>query len=136
MWRDEEVYGRQMLQPLCAGSSNRINKSTKIHVAAVSTIFVSHPIQPYAVRACRSHCFRQSLAWRTTEFRWQDLMGVLLCMVFARSAAMAFNRLVDHKVDADNPRTAGDDTFPPGSCLSKRSLSSLCFQVSASLPPH
>ena len=47
------------------------------------------------------------LAWRTTEFRWQDLMGVLLCMVFARSAAMAFNRLVDHKVDADNPRTAG-----------------------------
>ena len=47
------------------------------------------------------------LAWRTAEFRWQELLGILLCMVFARSAAMAFNRLADWKVDADNPRTAG-----------------------------
>ena len=39
--------------------------------------------------------------------RWQELLGILLCMVFARSAAMAFNRLVDRKIDADNPRTAG-----------------------------
>jgi len=28
-------------------------------------------------------------------------------MVFARSAAMSFNRLVDRKIDAENPRTAG-----------------------------
>ena len=47
------------------------------------------------------------LAWRTTEFRWQDLAGILLCMVFARSAAMAFNRIADRSIDADNPRTAG-----------------------------
>ena len=39
--------------------------------------------------------------------RWQELLGILLCMVFARSAAMAFNRLVDRKIDATNPRTAG-----------------------------
>jgi len=32
--------------------------------------------------------------------------GILLCMVFARSAAMAFNRLVDRHWDALNPRTA------------------------------
>ena len=32
--------------------------------------------------------------------------GILLCMVFARSAAMAFNRLVDRYWDALNPRTA------------------------------
>ncbi|MBX3412725.1 MAG: putative 4-hydroxybenzoate polyprenyltransferase [Pirellulales bacterium] len=38
-------------------------------------------------------------------FRWQDLLGVLLCMVFARSAAMSFNRLVDARIDAENPRT-------------------------------
>ena len=38
-------------------------------------------------------------------FRWQELVGILLCMVFARSAAMAFNRLVDAKFDAENPRT-------------------------------
>jgi len=37
---------------------------------------------------------------------WQ-LLGLLLCMVFARSTAMAFNRLVDQKFDAANPRTAG-----------------------------
>jgi 4-hydroxybenzoate polyprenyltransferase len=31
---------------------------------------------------------------------------ILVCMVSARSAAMAFNRLVDAKIDAANPRTA------------------------------
>src|SRR6187402_2932681 len=31
---------------------------------------------------------------------------VLLCMIFARSAAMAFNRWLDVKWDALNPRTA------------------------------
>jgi len=39
--------------------------------------------------------------------RIADLLGILLCMVFARSAAMAFNRLVDAPMDAANPRTAG-----------------------------
>jgi 4-hydroxybenzoate polyprenyltransferase len=48
-----------------------------------------------------------ALAWRAEdEFRWLDLLGILLCMVFARSAAMAFNRLVDRKIDGENPRTA------------------------------
>ena len=31
---------------------------------------------------------------------------VILCMIFARSAAMAFNRYLDRKFDAKNPRTA------------------------------
>ena len=39
--------------------------------------------------------------------RWQELAGILLCMVTARSFAMAFNRLADRRLDADNPRTAG-----------------------------
>lgn len=34
------------------------------------------------------------------------MFGVLACMVAARSAAMAFNRLVDQDYDAQNPRTA------------------------------
>ena len=38
-------------------------------------------------------------------FRWQDLLGILLCMVAARSAAMAFNRLADRRIDGENPRT-------------------------------
>ena len=46
------------------------------------------------------------LAWRTVEFRWRDLAGILLCMVFARSASMAFNRIADRRIDAENPRTA------------------------------
>lgn len=52
-----------------------------------------------------------SLAWWANQrdgipFRLRDLAGILLCMVFARSLAMAFNRLVDRNIDADNPRTA------------------------------
>ncbi len=38
--------------------------------------------------------------------RWSVLSWIVLCMVSARSAAMAFNRLVDAKLDAANPRTA------------------------------
>ena len=37
---------------------------------------------------------------------WRVLGWIVLCMVTARSAAMAFNRLVDAKLDAANPRTA------------------------------
>lgn|SRR5487761_193974 len=47
------------------------------------------------------------MAWRagSVVWRWQDLAGVVLCMVFARSTAMAFNRLADRELDAANPRT-------------------------------
>jgi 4-hydroxybenzoate polyprenyltransferase len=49
-----------------------------------------------------------TLAWtREGTFRVVDLIGITLCMVFARSAAMAFNRLADRRIDAMNPRTAG-----------------------------
>ena len=34
------------------------------------------------------------------------LLKVVLCMVFARSAAMGFNRLIDNKYDKANSRTA------------------------------
>lgn len=37
---------------------------------------------------------------------WQSLLLVVLCMVFARSAAMAFNRYVDRDIDKENERTA------------------------------
>ncbi len=48
------------------------------------------------------------LAWHERgSFRLRELVGILLAMVLARSAAMAFNRLVDRKYDAANPRTAG-----------------------------
>ncbi len=37
---------------------------------------------------------------------WKRLLLVVLCMVTARSAAMAFNRWLDKNFDAKNPRTA------------------------------
>jgi 4-hydroxybenzoate polyprenyltransferase len=46
------------------------------------------------------------LAWKMSGFHVLQLAGILLCMVFARSAAMAFNRLADRRFDALNPRTA------------------------------
>ena len=48
--------------------------------------------------------------------RWQDWLGILLCMATARSAAMAFNRLADRRIDALNPRTAGRH-LPSGPAL-------------------
>ena len=41
------------------------------------------------------------------------LLQVLLCMVFARNAAMGFNRWADRRIDRANPRTA-DREIPAG----------------------
>ncbi len=37
---------------------------------------------------------------------WETALWILVAMVGARTAAMAFNRLVDRRLDAANPRTA------------------------------
>ena len=49
--------------------------------------------------------------WDITNFVWWKsiiikFILVILCMIFARSAAMAFNRYLDRDIDALNPRTA------------------------------
>ena len=44
---------------------------------------------------------------------WRTLTLILACMVGARSAAMAYNRLADRRIDAANPRTA-DREIPSG----------------------
>jgi len=54
-----------------------------------------------------------------------ELIGILLCMVTARSAAMAFNRLADRKLDAENPRTAGRHL--PAGIMSARQVAVLTF---------
>jgi 4-hydroxybenzoate polyprenyltransferase len=46
------------------------------------------------------------LAWREQPFSWAQVAWIVVCMVSARSAAMGFNRLVDARFDALNPRTA------------------------------
>ena len=79
------------------------------------------------------------LAWNQPDsvFRWRDLAGILLCMVFARSAAMAFNRVVDRRLDGANPRTAGRH-LPAGalglaSVVGFTAASSLAFVASTLL---
>ena len=38
--------------------------------------------------------------------KWHIFALIILCMVFARNSAMAFNRYTDNKIDKANPRTA------------------------------
>ena len=54
------------------------------------------------------------------SFRGRHLLGILICMVAARSAAMAFNRLADRRWDAENPRTA--NRHLPSGQLTARSV--------------
>ena len=61
---------------------------------------------PFAALACVFATVAPSTLELTTGLWCRRLFGVLVCMVTARSAAMAFNRLVDAKIDAANPRTA------------------------------
>src|SRR5665213_3043648 len=49
---------------------------------------------------------------------WLLFILVILCMVFARSAAMAFNRWLDSEYDKKNPRTATREI--PGGIISKK----------------
>jgi 4-hydroxybenzoate polyprenyltransferase len=46
------------------------------------------------------------LASRHVPISWSVVLWILVAMVAARSAAMGFNRLVDARLDALNPRTA------------------------------
>jgi 4-hydroxybenzoate polyprenyltransferase len=67
------------------------------------------------------------MAWTTPDahgarvsFQWRDLLGLLVCMACARSAAMAFNRIADRTLDAANPRTR--NRHLPAGILSLRSV--------------
>ncbi len=46
------------------------------------------------------------LAARTHPLEWAQIVWIVVAMVAARSAAMGFNRLVDARMDALNPRTS------------------------------
>lgn len=55
------------------------------------------------------------------QFSWIKLLLMIACMVFARNAAMAFNRYLDRDIDALNPRTAIRD-IPAGRITAKKAL--------------
>lgn len=56
-----------------------------------------------------------------SEFEWRLFLFVILCMVFARNAAMAFNRFIDREIDIKNPRTAIRE-IPAGIIKAKSAL--------------
>jgi len=65
------------------------------------------------------------------------LILVIVCMILARSAAMAFNRFIDRRYDSLNPRTSSREI--PAGVISQRSalwfvmISSLLFITAAGL---
>ena len=63
------------------------------------------------------------------------LFWVVLCMVFARSSAMGFNRYLDRNIDALNPRTASREipagVIGAGQALRFVILNALLFMTSA-----
>lgn len=63
------------------------------------------------------------LAIYTTSANFTLLLFILMlcCMVFARNAAMAFNRYLDRDIDAMNPRTAMRD-IPAGKISASQAL--------------
>lgn len=110
----------------------------------LSLIKFSHTIfaMPFALIGFTLAIFRGPVqdgvaAWHRLS-EWQiagRLLLVLLCMVFARSAAMAFNRYLDRHFDARNPRTAIRE-IPAGVLKAERVLvftvvSSLLFMACA-----
>ena len=56
------------------------------------------------------------------NFEWITLLYVVLCMLFARSAAMAFNRYIDRDIDTANPRTCEIREIPNGTISAKNAL--------------
>mgnify|MGYP003574959262 CR=1 FL=1 len=63
------------------------------------------------------------LAVTTTdhEFNWVRLCMMVLCMIFARNAAMAFNRYLDRDFDIRNERTSRRD-IPAGRISAREAL--------------
>ncbi|MBX3421304.1 MAG: putative 4-hydroxybenzoate polyprenyltransferase [Pirellulaceae bacterium] len=75
----------------------------------LSLIRFSHTVfaLPFAALACVwALAMPEQPQWAAFSAVAWRLLGVLVCMVAARSAAMAFNRLVDASIDGANPRTA------------------------------
>jgi 4-hydroxybenzoate polyprenyltransferase len=68
------------------------------------------------------------LAWQQAPFAWRQIAWVIVAMVAARSAAMGFNRLVDARMDALNPRTAAREI--PRGALSRRDAALFVFVMS------
>jgi 4-hydroxybenzoate polyprenyltransferase len=85
----------------------------------LSLIKFSHTIfaLPFAIIG-----FFLAINAKGVEPNWITLIYVVLCMVFARSAAMAFNRYIDRDIDKANSRTAEIREIPNGTISPKNAL--------------
>ena len=66
------------------------------------------------------------LAWREVPFSLTRLGWIMVAMVTARSAAMAFNRLADAAYDAENTRTAARE-IPRGAITRRQATVFVCL---------
>lgn len=62
------------------------------------------------------------LATKNNSIDWTNFLYVMLCMIFARSGAMAFNRYIDRKIDKANQRTAKVREIPNGTISEKNAF--------------
>jgi len=62
------------------------------------------------------------LATKSYDFQLTTLLYVVLCMIFARSAAMAFNRYIDRDIDKKNERTSSIREIPNGTITARNAL--------------
>jgi len=72
--------------------------------------------------------FSLALTRGNAPFSWTALIFVLMCMVSARNAAMAFNRWADRGIDLINPRTRKRD-LPAGKISAASALRFVLFNV-------
>lgn len=84
-----------------------------------SLVRLSHTIfgLPFALAAA-GLADRSAAAHGQPGLTWTRLLWILLAFTGARTAAMAFNRILDRDIDADNPRTAAREL--PAGLLSLR----------------
>src|SRR3954469_3112247 len=84
-------------------SDSNVKVQTSLPARYASFIKLSHTLfaLPFAL-AAMAVAARDNRGWPG----WRVFGLVLACMVTARTCAMAFNRIVDRRFDALNPRTA------------------------------
>ena len=95
-----------------------IQKTRKKIKNYLSLVKFSHTIfaMPFALIG-----YFLALQQTNSEFEWKLFIFVILCMVFARNAAMACNRFIDREIDIKNPRTAIRE-IPAGIIKAKSAL--------------
>lgn len=97
-----------------------------------SLVKISHTIfsLPFALIG-----FSLAVAERGENISLKLLVLVLLCVLFARNAAMGFNRYADREFDRRNPRTAGreipSEVIKPASALAFVIINAVLFMVAS-----